>query len=230
MPQTISPKWQIDLGNNWEQVYNKWVHTLANLTLTAYNAKYSNKTFAEKKTIEDGFSKSPLLLNQYIAKFEQWNEDSLEKRAKWLSDQIVNIWKYPQTSLSLSDEIEEDDNSYSPYEWEAKARRKPATVTINNEFTEVNSWIELYVAVMRFIQENFSEEFNQLIDDSHSFGVSARPLITRNKSIPNVAKELSHGVFFESNLSAQAIMKNVVRICEYVGYDEANCPVSFTLQ
>lgn len=62
MPQTVhNTKWRFDLGSNWELIHNKWVHTLANLTLTAYNSKYSNKSFAEKKTIEDGFAKSPLL-------------------------------------------------------------------------------------------------------------------------------------------------------------------------
>jgi len=230
MPQTITPRWQIDLGSNWEFVHNKWVQTLANLTLTAYNSKYSNKSFSEKKTIEDGFSNSPLLLNKYIAEFEVWNEESLETRTKWLTEQITKIWEYPQTTLSLSIENFDDDDIHSPYDWEQETFRKPATVLIDNELSEVRNWIDLYIKVLQFIQINFSTEFSSLIDNNDLFGIADRPLITRDKDIPNSASEFSHGIFIECNLGVAGIMRNIIKICEYVGYDENNCPVYFTLR
>jgi len=230
MPQTITPKWQVDLGSNWEVVHNKWVHTLANLTLTAYNAKYSNKSFSDKKTIEEGFAKSPLLLNKYIAEFDLWNEEALEKRTKWLFEQIVKIWKYPQTTLPLSIENYDDDDIHSPYDWEPEVYRKPATVLIDNELSEVNNWINLYIKVLQFIQINFPSDFSLLIDNNSEFGIKDRPLITRNKDIPNSTSELSHGIFIECNLGVQGIMRNIIRICEYVGYNENKCPIYFTLR
>lgn len=45
IPQTITSQWKIDLGSNYSHIYEIWLHTLANLTLTGYNPKYSNKNF-----------------------------------------------------------------------------------------------------------------------------------------------------------------------------------------
>ena len=67
MPQTLSPWWRQELGDKYETIHEKWLHTIANLTLTGYNSTYSNKSFPEKKTIENGFLQSGLRLNQYIA-------------------------------------------------------------------------------------------------------------------------------------------------------------------
>jgi uncharacterized protein with ParB-like and HNH nuclease domain len=230
MPQTITPKWQADLGTNWELVHNKWLHTLANLTLTAYNAKYSNHSFGEKKTIEGGFEKSPLFINQYIARFGLWNETALEERTDWLKEQIVKIWKYPQTTLSLSIENFDDDSIYSPYNWTVETYRKPESVLIDNNTFEIKHWIGMYIKVLQFIQENFPEKFIALIDNKNEFGIAGRPLITTNKDIPNSVDEISLGLYVECNLGVSAIMKNIIKLCEYVGYNEENCPVYFTLK
>ena len=49
MPQTLSDAWKKDLGENWQHVYDTWLNTIANLTLTGYNSRYLNKRFIEKK-------------------------------------------------------------------------------------------------------------------------------------------------------------------------------------
>ena len=36
MPQTLTLKWKEDLGENWEEIYNTYLHTFANLTLTIF--------------------------------------------------------------------------------------------------------------------------------------------------------------------------------------------------
>lgn len=230
MPQTLTAKWQSDLGGDYEKTYTKWVHTLANLTLTAYNQKLSNRTFVEKKTMDDGFAKSPLLLNKYIAMFDVWNEDSLEKRAQWLSEQIVNIWKYPQTTLPLS-EIEDidDDEFYSPYDWKVENFKKPMTVSIDNNEFNVSSWVDLYTKVLPFIHETFPEKFVALIDNGELFGVASKPLITRDKNKLVLASEISPGIFIERNLGVAQIMQKIMKVCEFVGYNEDNCPISFTV-
>ena len=41
MPQTLTQEWKESLGDDWELVHNKYLHTIGNLTLTAYNSDYS---------------------------------------------------------------------------------------------------------------------------------------------------------------------------------------------
>ncbi|GAA8340494.1 hypothetical protein HpDR28_02940 [Helicobacter pylori] len=55
MPQTLTPEWQKDLGENFEAIHEKYLHTIGNLTLTGYNAEYSNNSFREKRDMEKGF-------------------------------------------------------------------------------------------------------------------------------------------------------------------------------
>ena len=47
MPQHLTPVWQKELGDDYEQIHEQWLHRMANLTLTAYNSKYSNSSFTE---------------------------------------------------------------------------------------------------------------------------------------------------------------------------------------
>lgn len=107
MPQNLSPQWLSVLGDDSKRVQEDWEHTIANLTITAYNSEYSNRTFAEKKHIENGFLDSGLRLNQYIAKFDKWTEDELIERRNHIARLAVQIWKYPDTAFVPP--IKEDD-------------------------------------------------------------------------------------------------------------------------
>lgn len=49
MPQHLTPAWIKELGDSYEEIHDTWLHRIANLTLTAYNSKYSNSTFVEKR-------------------------------------------------------------------------------------------------------------------------------------------------------------------------------------
>ncbi|MGI0047530.1 MAG: DUF262 domain-containing protein [Nitrosotalea sp.] len=54
MPQdrNLSPAWKQELGEHWEEIHNKYLHSIGNLTLTGYNSELSNKTFLEKRNME----------------------------------------------------------------------------------------------------------------------------------------------------------------------------------
>ena len=53
MPQSLSPEWEHDLGSDYNNIYNKYLSNLGNLTLTGYNSEYSNYPFAKKKSMEN---------------------------------------------------------------------------------------------------------------------------------------------------------------------------------
>ena len=101
LPQNpnLSEEWQRELGANWKQIQERYLHTLGNLTLTGYNSEYSDRPFAEKKLMKGGFSESPLKLNRIIAKAEVWNEAAIIERAELLASEAKSIWP----SLNLSD-------------------------------------------------------------------------------------------------------------------------------
>ncbi len=53
MPQTLTKEWKESLGEKWELIHSKYIDTIGNLTLTAYNSDYSNLMFVKKKTLAD---------------------------------------------------------------------------------------------------------------------------------------------------------------------------------
>lgn len=104
MPQNknLSQQWKNTLGENWQEIQEQWLHTLGNLTLTKCNSEYSDKSFEEKRDMENGFAKSPLELNEFLRDPKLiWNEDSIKKRADILSDKALNVWIYPKLEPSI---------------------------------------------------------------------------------------------------------------------------------
>ncbi len=104
MPQTLTPEWQKDLGENFEAIHEKYLHTIGNLTLTGYNSKYSNNSFQEKRDMEKGFKQSLLKLNQSLKNLESFGEKEIEKRANDLADWALKIWTYPKLDLETLEE------------------------------------------------------------------------------------------------------------------------------
>lgn len=94
MPRSLSDEWQVELGENWSEVYEKYLHTIGNLTLTAYNPELSNSIFKEKQEIHGGFNDSPLYLNRSLAQADRWNQESIVNRAEMFSVRALKIWRY----------------------------------------------------------------------------------------------------------------------------------------
>ncbi len=96
MPQTLTQEWEKDLGENFQEIHDKYLHTIGNLTLTGYNPEYSNKSFQEKRDMEKGFKDSPLRLNQGLRDLKFFGEEEIKKRANDLADLALKIWTYPK--------------------------------------------------------------------------------------------------------------------------------------
>lgn len=100
MPQNpeLSYEWREALGSQWKNVQEFYLHTLGNLTLTAYNSSYSDKPFIEKRDAKDkagksiGFAHSPLHLNSDLRHLETWNQETIQKRALRLSESALSVW------------------------------------------------------------------------------------------------------------------------------------------
>jgi uncharacterized protein with ParB-like and HNH nuclease domain/predicted transport protein len=94
MPQNdeLITEWQMMLGPDWKKVKEMWLQRLGNVTLTGYNSEYSDRSFADKKTIEDGFNESPLRLNKFIREQTSWTTVEMERRGKDLAAKALTVW------------------------------------------------------------------------------------------------------------------------------------------
>ena len=118
MPQnsSLSPEWQQMLGAKWREVQKTYLHTIGNLTLTAYNSEMSDHPFMVKMDMEGGFKESALRLNAYVVKLNEWNEQTIKERAALLADKAKQIWAYPDmtaTELAPYQTVEKPAERYS---------------------------------------------------------------------------------------------------------------------
>ncbi|MDO7253115.1 HNH endonuclease family protein [Helicobacter cappadocius] len=102
MPQNekINNHWKEALGQNWKEIQKKYLHTIGNLTLTAYNSEMSDKSFQEKLNTKGGFIESGLKINNFIRKQNKWNEETIQNRAKELAKIASKIWSYPELPIN----------------------------------------------------------------------------------------------------------------------------------
>ncbi|MEI7775720.1 MAG: DUF262 and DUF1524 domain-containing protein [Verrucomicrobiota bacterium] len=103
--ENLSPEWRKTLGDEWQRIQQTWLHTLGNLTLTAYNSEFSDRTFIEKRDMpsapEKGLKQSPLKLNQGLGALEKWDEAAIKTRADKLADGAVHVWAAPKLAVTV---------------------------------------------------------------------------------------------------------------------------------
>jgi uncharacterized protein with ParB-like and HNH nuclease domain/predicted transport protein len=100
--ENLSAAWKAALGPEWERVQKTWLHTLGNLTLTAYNPDYSDRPFAEKRDMpEKGFKVSPLKLNAGLGQLAQWDEAAIKARAGKLADTALKVRRSPALAADV---------------------------------------------------------------------------------------------------------------------------------
>lgn len=184
MPQTLSKWWQDHLGDDWEDIHELYLHTIGNLTLTAYNTEMSNDDFGTKKQT---YSESHLELNKYFAPLSSWGRDDIEKRAEVLAQQATQIWSYfGQAAPSPSDETE--------------AKGAPTMLTILGQQIQVGSWRDVLERTLNTIADLEPEKFDLI-------ALNFPRYVGKDKSRFRATRELQNGYFIEVNLSAQTIQR-----------------------
>lgn len=148
MPQHLTAAWVAALGEEHESIHANWLHRLANLTLTAYNSRYSNSPFADKRDMAHGFKDSGLRVNQWIGQKEKWGLSELEERDQLLRNRVIGIWPYPTSSyrppekqldsVSLDEDIVLTGRILSKYSF--KGAEQP-----------VASWADMYQQVITML-------------------------------------------------------------------------------
>ncbi|EJB95949.1 GmrSD restriction endonuclease domain-containing protein [Helicobacter pylori] len=169
MPQTLTPEWQRDLGENFEAIHEKYLHTIGNLTLTGYNAKYSNKSFQEKRDMEKGFKQSSLKLNQNLKDLESFGEKEIEKRASDLADWALKIWTYPKLEAETLEK-------YKP-----KKEKKVYDLSSYNFGPDSRELFDTLRKEIKALDERITENFNQKYIAYKFFKINFVDIVVQNK-------------------------------------------------
>jgi alkylated DNA nucleotide flippase Atl1 len=84
-------------GEDPDLLHRELVHTLGNLTLSAYNSELSNHPLERKQQI---YGDSHLSLNKALLDHETWARAEITARADQLSERAIAIWPGPVPGAS----------------------------------------------------------------------------------------------------------------------------------
>ena len=162
MPQNknLSMSWQKMLGENWQSVHEKYLHTLGNLTLTGYNSELGDKPFEKKKEkLEETITHIAVLYSDVKDKSE-WNSVNIEKRAKRLAEIILKLFPIEQPKIK----IEFTDPHYKLY---TLANPDDATYKTVNYFEFLGERVNVssFAEMVRSIAQILYDMDNSIIDD-----------------------------------------------------------------
>lgn len=162
MPQNknLSMSWQKMLGENWQSVHEKYLHTLGNLTLTGYNSELGDKPFEKKKEkLEESITHIAVLYSDVKDKSE-WNSVNMEKRAKRLAEIILKLFPIEQPKIK----IEFTDPHYKLY---TLANPDDATYKTVNYFEFLGERVNVssFAEIVRSIAQILYDMDNSIIDD-----------------------------------------------------------------
>lgn len=162
MPQNknLSMSWKKMLGENWQSVHEKYLHTLGNLTLTGYNSELGDKPFEKKKEkLEETITHIAVLYSDVKDKSE-WNSVNMEKRAKRLAEIILKLFPIEQPKIK----IEFTDPHYKLY---TLANPDDATYKTVNYFEFLGERVNVssFAEMVRSIAQILYDMDNSIIDD-----------------------------------------------------------------
>jgi hypothetical protein len=98
MPRTLNSHWKRELGTNYQEIHDKYLNNIGNLTLIRHNQELGNRSFSEKKEIYKHNS-GMQIAKEKIENQEKWSEAEIKNRARYMIDVLLD------SVLSVADDF-----------------------------------------------------------------------------------------------------------------------------
>lgn len=167
MPQKLNEAWEIELGENFNEIHKKHLHTIGNLILTEFNSEIGNKPFFEKKL---KINTSSLYYRLDIIEREYWNENSIIEHQN-------NMINWFLETFSLPDDYKDNNNwssaristnSFSPLDEDAgeiAEGSRPVEIQIENSTSKVKTWQDVLIKFILHVKDNPNFDFDIIRDN-----------------------------------------------------------------
>lgn len=215
MPQKLNDDWFEELGDNAEEIHEKWIHKLGNLTITGYNSDMGNSSFEKKRDGRHGFKKSGIRMNQDLALLDSWGEEEIEKRQKdLLNFSVYEIWKYPTTNFELQrEDLEYTSLADDDYDLKGKRILK---INFRGEESSFKNWVDAFIFVIKILHEEDKSQLINLVREEPSdiLGYS----FSNNYNAFHNYEKIDENIFVSTNNNTNTKIKILGKLFEL--YDE----------
>lgn len=225
MPQSLTATWKEALGTDFQAIHDQWLHRLANLTLTAYNSKYSNRSFEEKKTMKNGYANSGIRMNQWIAQNVHWTDHELIERSRIFEEEAIKIWKFPQTTY-VPEGKKKQSLTLKDQETIPLTGKKLARYRFQGAEVIVKSWSEMIENVVRDLYFQDPDLMMKIAKDEEN-GYKLNSYITDRPETLTRKSEIENGIYLELNCSTSSKCRILSRLFKAYGIDESELEFFF---
>ncbi len=193
--------WKKELGDEYSHVYEVYLHTLGNLTITGNNSELGTKSFKDKKDIIKNNSKANIL-NKEVLSVDKWNEEAIINRAKKLSDFLTEKFKYIN--------LHSDNTVLKGFDFNVNSgldmsNSKPDSFEFMGEIVKVNNWTDLLSKFINLSYELDKSIFINLAKRDYSIPNASKTYISNDKNKIRSSKQITNsGIYYETNLSANS--------------------------
>lgn len=206
-PQNPDAKWKTDITEAEYKLFSeKYLNTIANLTLSGNNGALGNKSFSEKRDMNkeegrQGYAYSNLWMNEALKTKEVWNVEELEERFKLLYNRYTSIWKYPSITITEDN----GDEEYTLFDAPEPKHKKLEYYTYKDELVVTKEFSKMYNHI---ITDLFTESPSKflLTDLKEALG------LTTDKDKPRSAYAINDTYYIEVNTDSNSKFNKLKKV------------------
>ncbi|MEO5905875.1 MAG: HNH endonuclease family protein, partial [Saprospiraceae bacterium] len=215
-PQTPTETWYNRLDEGSISLFkDKYLNTIANLTLSGNNGALSNRYFLEKKTMnidggEQGYAFSRLWLNKYLREINEWNIETLKERFGQHLSRFYNIWEFPE--VTLDDEIDTDQDYYIYNAPDPKFKKLDYFIFRDEKIVTEEVSKMYYHVISKLFEETPSAFYHKNIKELLG--------LTTNKNELRSPFQINASTFIESNIDSASKFRRLRILLNKLDYEE----------
>lgn len=206
MPQSVQDNWKDEIGEDYDFVHEKYLHTLGNLTLTGYNSELGTKSFNEKVEMMKDKNSKMVTLNKDVYTATKWTKKSIEDRAERLASILLKAFPLPQLAEQIKFENIKD-NALTYNDVDKVRGTKPTSFICLGERVLVDSWSDMLTKLFNVLYELDSVRLEECAKEKFKLEHADRVYITYDVNDLRKPYEIKNsGILIETNLSSTNIL------------------------
>ena len=214
-PQNPDLKWKQELSNeDYHAMLATYLHTAANLTLSGNNGKLGNKSFTEKRDIQNvGYKDSGFWLNKQLAKLEKWDVAALKQRYDSIAARFLEIWSLPTLTVNMETSDNGEVNIFEADEPKYKTLEYAIFLDQKLNISQVS---QLYTTVLNTLFELQPETF-------YSSNLADRLGLVKGEDAASklrAANAIGPDYFVEGNMDSNTKFNRLKEALEVFGLEE----------
>ncbi len=219
LPQHPEESWYEDIPNI-QEIMERYLDTIGNLTLTTYNSDFGNRSFKYRLNAQDiGYKNSSLHINEYLKKQNTWGESQILERAHIITTDFLKNRPLPSPHGYAPSANEIFEGTLAEDVTVFKGKEILGYKFDNEEFVETKSARECYLSIQRRLYREYPDEFTSWAE-TESYNLHTE------QNAENSYAELVKGIYVQEQTTDQRL-NNLVKFIKKLDFDGSKISIHY---